>query len=131
MRLMELRELQDRLDDWRKKNFPTSGATTHLLGAVEEIGELAHAHIKEEQGIRGSAKLHQNEAMDAVGDTVIYLMQYCSNRGWSFEKILNITAEHVLGRDWIADPVAGSAVNPASAIELLKEHDGDPDWEGL
>ena len=32
----------------------------------EEVGELSHAHLKSEQGIRGSVDLHRLEKIDAV-----------------------------------------------------------------
>jgi hypothetical protein len=102
-------KLQEELHAWRQYNFPNADAAQQLLGVVEEVGELSHAHLKQMQGIRGDDDLHIAEAQDAVGDIVIYLMGYCSYRGWSFTELIEATAAHVLGRDWIADPVTGNA----------------------
>jgi len=52
---------------------------------MEEAGELAHAHLKEEQNIRREED-HVANARDAVGDVVIFLMDYCNLRGWSLEE---------------------------------------------
>jgi NTP pyrophosphatase (non-canonical NTP hydrolase) len=101
--------LQDELHRWREKNFPKATSVQQLLGIVEEVGELSHAHLKEIQGIRGDSALHVAEAQDAVGDIVIYLMGYCSYRGWDFDVMVMNAATEVLKRDWIADPMGGSS----------------------
>jgi NTP pyrophosphatase (non-canonical NTP hydrolase) len=109
---MEL-TLQSRLRAWRQHNFPTSDGPTkipgaiHLLGVAEEAGELAKAHIKQEQGIRGTPEEWEKKAQDSVGDIVIYLMQYCSDRGWNFQDLVTIVATEVLTRDWIKFPFNG------------------------
>jgi len=105
--------LQRDLHLWRQRNFPTSGGPTtipgavHLLGAVEEIGELAKAHIKQEQGIRGTPRDWEYKAQDAVADTIIYLMEYCSDRGWDIGYLVNKTVQEVTSRDWIKFPFNG------------------------
>lgn len=106
---MHLMPVQSRIHTWRQQNFPNADATQQLLGIAEEAGELAHAHLKQMQGIRGDDNLHIEEAKDAIGDLVIYIMGYCSYRGWDLETIVRDTAEHVLKRDWIADPLAGES----------------------
>jgi NTP pyrophosphatase (non-canonical NTP hydrolase) len=70
-----------------------------LLGIVEEIGELAHAHLKEEQKIRTNEN-HDANAKDAVGDVFIYLMGYCISRGWSLEECIERAWDEVKKRDW-------------------------------
>lgn len=85
---------------WATKNFGLyRPAYQPLLGAVEEIGELAHAHLKNEQDIRTSED-HMADAKDAVADTIIYLVDYCNLRGWDLELILSSTWEEVKKRDW-------------------------------
>lgn len=103
----ELEVIQRVVHEWRQRNFPDADATQQLLGVAEELGELSHSHLKEMQGIRGDSGLHQANAKDAVGDLMIYLMGYCSCRGWDIRKILIDTADHVLKRDWIANPEDG------------------------
>ena len=99
--------LQESHRVWGLHNFGKIPIHQPLLGALEELGELAHAHLKEEQGIRGSSEKHIADAKDAVGDTVIYLMDYCNRRGWSFAEILADTCESVWQRDWKKDPTKG------------------------
>lgn len=62
-------------DDWVARNFPgDNDGRQSILGCVEELGELAHAHLKEEQGIRGTPEEHQAAAQDAIGDLTVYLL---------------------------------------------------------
>jgi NTP pyrophosphatase (non-canonical NTP hydrolase) len=103
----QLQKLQLQLHTWRMRNFPGVSARDQLLGAVEEIGELAHADLKGRQSIRGSVEEHEEEAKDAVADTIIYLMGYCSVRGWDLSSILEETATEVMKRDWIKYPTDG------------------------
>jgi len=106
---MDLDVLQDTIHDWRKRNFGEHILPyEQLLGVVEEVGELAHAHLKNQQGIRGyNREKFESEAQDAVGDILIFLMGYCSLYGWSMADILQVTAANVMARDWIEDPVSG------------------------
>lgn len=110
--MVDLTELQYQIHEWRKRNFPGANSIQQLLGVTEEVGELSHAHLKAMQGIRGTPQQHQEAAMDAVGDILIYLMGYCSCLGWKIEGILEATTARVLARDWIADPVAGGEGKP-------------------
>jgi NTP pyrophosphatase (non-canonical NTP hydrolase) len=99
--------LQGEMHDWRLRNFPEADPEQQLLGVVEEVGELAHAHLKDIQGIRGDAYKHEAESRDAIGDMLIYLMGYCSYREWSLAKILLDTWQDVKQRNWIANPEDG------------------------
>lgn len=74
-------DLQFEVIGWASRNFPDSEHWQPLLGAVEELGELAHSHLKESQGIRKTSEEHQIKAKDAIGDIIIYLAHYCSLRG--------------------------------------------------
>lgn len=98
-----LRILQHQVRDWAKQNFGDVPTWMPLMGAMEELGELSHAHLKEAQDIR----LHENhpeKAKDAVGDLIVYLAHYCSVRGFDLEDIVNETWEKVSKRDWRKDP---------------------------
>ena len=99
-----LRKLQEEQKVWVAHNFGTDRPAYHpLLGAVEELGELAHAHLKGEQGIRTNED-HEAAAKDAVADVVIYLADYCTSRGFDFETLVQETWNLVKQRDWKKDP---------------------------
>lgn len=99
METRSLQELQKEIKEWADKNFGDRFCHQPLLGAVEEIGELAHAHLKEEQNIRMNEN-HVENKMDAIGDVVIYLIDYCNVEGFDFSDILYGTWEHVKKRNW-------------------------------
>jgi len=81
------------------------------MGVFEEVGELAHVHLKHLQSIRGFATSTETLElkMDAVGDILIFLMGYCSYEGFDMFHALELTASSVLRRDWLADPVTGGS----------------------
>ena len=100
-----LNKMQGDLFYWDKKNFGDQPAYRSLLGAFEELGELAHAHLKEEQGIRESD--YEADAKDAIGDTIIYLANYCNARGFNLQSIISDTWNQVRQRDWVKYPKTG------------------------
>lgn len=65
-------------DEWVARNFPPYEGeipgNDSILGCIEELGELCHAHLKLKQGIRGTPAEHNAAAQDAIGDIVVYLM---------------------------------------------------------
>lgn len=100
---LTLRQLQEEQRAWVAHNFPGRESYEPLLGAVEELGELAHAHIKAKQGIR-SHENHDAATRDAVADVVIFLADYCTAKGIDFQAALEETWAVVKRRDWRADP---------------------------
>ncbi len=105
--MMTFNDLQTEVAKWGRHNFPKSLPHHPLLGASEEIGELAHAHLKSEQGIRGTYTEHHVAKADAVGDIVIYLAHYCELNGLNFTLCVQIAWDGVKKRDWIAFPGNG------------------------
>ena len=101
--MLTFRQLQDEQKVWVAANFGARPAWHPLLGAVEELGELAHAHLKEQQGIRKTEN-HIENAKDAVADTIIYLSDYCSARGFDLQEIVESTWSKVRQRDWKKNP---------------------------
>lgn len=99
--------LQERAHAWQVKNFGEQPASRMLMGVVEEVGELAHAQLKMEQGIRGSAAEHEATGKDAVGDILVYLANYCSMKGWSMQEAIEETWAAVSKRDWKLFPKNG------------------------
>lgn len=105
---MSLKRIQAEQNDWSKRNFPNKKPHQPILGAAEEVGELAHAFLKMEQGIRGTKEEHSEKMRDAIGDCCIFMMDLCNQMGWDFEEIIQQTWQHVQKRDWVADPLQDS-----------------------
>jgi NTP pyrophosphatase (non-canonical NTP hydrolase) len=70
-----LSQIQREVGEWAWRNFKekATGLNPHL-GVIEELGELAKAVLKKDQGIRGTPDKHDADAVDAIGDIMIYLL---------------------------------------------------------
>jgi len=102
---MLLSQLQREHKRWLEHNFPSQKSHDALLGLIEEVGELAHAHLKHEQGIRDMTEVeYRIQAADAIGDIVIYLASYCNTNEFSLPLIVKETWDRVKQRDWRKDP---------------------------
>ena len=101
-----LRQLQSEQREWVDHNFPKRADYYHLLGVMEELGELAHARLKGLEKIRDNGNLEMKE-MDAIGDLVIFLMGYCNDRNFDLQDIVESTWENVKLRDWRKFPKNG------------------------
>lgn len=99
--MFNLTKFQEEVKKWTNRNFGPSYGSGYrpLLGAIEELGELAHAHLKTEQNIRINED-HIHNKKDAIGDIIIYLTDYCNGQGFSLEEILETTWNEVKQRDW-------------------------------
>lgn len=108
---MDLRALGREVEEWERRNFgpPSYMGYASLLGVIEEVGELAHHHLKQLDGIRGTPEEHQAGAADAIGDIVIFLLSYCIVRGFDLETIIESTWARVKARDWTKDKQTGGA----------------------
>lgn len=99
-----LRQLQSEQRPWQAHNFPGRPAHYPLLGAIEELGELAHAHLKGDQAIRYTPAQILAKKADAVADCIIFLADYCSASGIDIEDAVAETWAKVKQRDWKANP---------------------------
>ena len=73
----EFSKIQREVGSWAWKNFKEKASGMNpLLGIIEEIGELSKAILKKDQGIRGTPEKHDRDAVDAIGDIMIYLMNH-------------------------------------------------------
>jgi NTP pyrophosphatase (non-canonical NTP hydrolase) len=104
---LNLFELQNEHREWLAHNFPDQQKHDALLGLVEEVGELAHAHLKNSQGIRGTSAEHLEAMSDAIGDIVIYLASYCNTNGFDLEGCVVNAWFEVKQRDWQKHPKTG------------------------
>src|SRR5260370_35804177 len=106
---MTLKELQQEVAIWADKNFKYRERHQQLLGVIEEVGELAHAHLKNEQRIRGQEDILKTAAdkIDAIGDIVIYLADYCNTNDLNLSACVDSTWSIVKQRDWIKYPTDG------------------------
>ncbi len=95
---------------WQYTNFGLVPMEDSFMGIVEELGELSHALLKEKQGIRVNEN-HTENAIDAIGDVIIYIISLCNSQGWDFETIIETTWEEVKKRDWIKYPETGRPPN--------------------
>lgn len=101
-----LKRLQKEQRLWIEHNFKDHPNWMFLLGVMEELGELVHAHLKYAQGIRIEEPHHENKK-DAIGDIVIFLSGYCTAEGIDFEKTVQKTWDKVKQRDWKINPKNG------------------------
>jgi len=105
---INLNDLQQKFYIWLEHNFPNTTKDAQLIGVMEELGELSHAHLKLKQGIRGATvEKNLSEIKDSIGDIVIYLINYCNVSGLNFEECVQKASDEVLKRDWIKYPENG------------------------
>jgi len=103
-----MKKIQKEIKEWANKNFGEDRPNYWpLLGIGEELGELHHAFLKKEQKIRKGEELYQDAAKDALGDMLIYMMDFCAIEGFDFEDILETTWNEVKKRDWTKNPEEG------------------------
>ncbi len=100
---MLLSDIQEEMKPWLRHNFGDRPAWQPLLGLMEELGELSHAFLKREQGIR-TAEDHDAAIRDGVADILIYLMDFCNAEGINLATALRETWARVKQRDWKANP---------------------------
>lgn len=111
-RFRELIDFQKAHSKWVSYNFPEQLPHQPLLGLAEEVGELAHAHLKREQGIRGMDKTVAVDAKikDSIGDIMIYLTSYCNANGYSLALCFIDAWNEIKDRDWVNYPETGKPV---------------------
>jgi len=105
---IDLRKIQIQQAEWSEKNFGPQTPNRMILGITEELGELCHAELKNQQGIRVNEN-HEEKMKDAVGDIVIYLLAYCNEKDFNIETIIKDTWMQVKLRDWRKNRENGDA----------------------
>lgn len=110
--MITLNELQKEVKIWADRNFGTDRNHLHpLLGVAEEVGELNHAILKMEQGIRGSKSKHYVEAKDAIGDIIVFLADFCAQNGFDLQECVDMAWNTASKRDWTKSVSKGDADN--------------------
>lgn len=110
---MSLRQKQEEVLEWSTRNFGEVPNTqipvriSSFLGMVEEMGEMAHAILKMSEGIRGSTAVHEAKMKDAIGDIIVFLLDFCGRNGLDAQNILHVVWERVKRRDFNADKMYG------------------------
>lgn len=97
-------DLQTEAKKWTQHNFPNAKPYQPLLGIIEEVGELAHAHLKAEQGIR-DPKIESK--VDAIADAIVFMAHYCTLNNIDLQSAIYETWQEVKKRDWVKFPVNG------------------------
>lgn len=105
--MSELRVLQNEVAEWADRNFTGEKPHQPLLGLGEETGELMHAHLKGEQGIRHTKGEIYKMKKDAVGDIFIFLAHYCHLNNLDLQDCIEQTWQQVQKRDWTKNKVDG------------------------
>lgn len=112
----DLTGLQAEVAAWSERNFGDQPSVNPLLGIGEELGELTeeadhvsslililgrlhHAYLKRYQDIRSNEN-HSAAIRDAVGDIIIYLLDFCHRENVSLERCLIDAWNEVKQRDW-------------------------------
>lgn len=105
---MTFKQLQDEVAKWSNYNFPHNKDYYPLCGMVEELGELHHARLKWEQGIREmSSNDYVLKQEDALGGILIYMAYYCALNYLDLQFIIEKVWEEVKERDWKRFPKNG------------------------
>jgi NTP pyrophosphatase (non-canonical NTP hydrolase) len=96
-----LTKIQEEHADWSARKFGYQSGAELILIAVEEMGELAHAHTR---GCRAKYKTSTEPAggwrlhcSNGVGDVVIALMGYCSKLNLDFPMVVERVWEELKG----------------------------------
>jgi len=96
--MKSLNQIQEEVEIWSKENFSFRQFHHTYLGAMEEMGELAHARLKFEQRLYGS-EYYTDETKDAIGDLIIFLMGICQQHDMKVEDVVNECWEYVKTRN--------------------------------
>lgn len=95
-----LRELQDQLKPLLP---PTETDLTLTIKLMRFLGHLSHAHLKTEQGIRGSTDKHTEAGQIAISRFVNHLCLMSCIFSIDFDKLVNTTWDKVRQRVWNVD----------------------------
>jgi NTP pyrophosphatase (non-canonical NTP hydrolase) len=87
---MSYADVEMKIIQWAeaRKIIPNSSPETQLLKAMSELGELADATIKKDK----------EDVMDAVGDTMVCLINYCALQDINLVDCMQIAYDTIKNR---------------------------------
>ena len=102
-------QLQDRAVSYSKRNFGEhyGSGYRNLIGVMEELGELAHAQLKGEQNIKHTQEEILLMKIDAVGDILIFLANYCDSQGLAMGDCVLSALNEIEKRDFVKNQITG------------------------
>lgn len=116
-------KLQSEVGEWSSDNFPGQPDVNPFLGSSEEVGELAEDLNLEEDPT--------SEELDAVGDIVVYLADFCYIRGLSLEECYKMRTDinnkhNNFFREWVASrgQLSRSVLKQRQGIRLDEDRVG-------
>ena len=115
----DIAEMQHRMGTWWTRNFGHNAndiPTMSLLALGEEVGELYRAHLKQEQGIRGTREQWDREIEKECGDVFVTLAVYAYRKGVDLEKAIKERWDVVEKRDWVNNPTTGGKEKEAKSL---------------
>ncbi len=115
-----IHRLQELIGAWiDRQPFRDQAAHQPLLGIAEEVGELCHAHLKHEQGIRGmnNEDLANTKKLDALGDIFVYMAGYARANNLSLAEAIRLAWTTVRARDWNEEKTGLTGVDVVRVLD--------------
>ena len=99
---MNIDRFQNVIAAWRFTKFGPHVANGHqpLIGIMEELGELSHAHLKGEQGIKHSPEEIIRLKVDAIGDILVFLCGYCDSQNLLLSDCAEVAWKEIKDREY-------------------------------
>jgi len=122
-------DIADEIRDWSTRNFPRNTPEEPLLGMGEELGEIKHALLKIRQGIRGTPDELRAELADAIGDFIIFMLDYTWRREIDVSNMLEMAYTRALPPELYDEGDAPASWSLAflsltlGQLELAEAHD--------
>lgn len=117
-------DLQEEMIPWLEHNFPNQTPHQSVLGVCEEAGELAHAELKLQQGIRGTQAEHEEAMKDAIADIIIFCCNLAVTKGWNLRQIVYQVWSEVKKRDWKNNARTGKAESKMAKTKAVSPKSG-------
>jgi NTP pyrophosphatase (non-canonical NTP hydrolase) len=122
---MELfNQLKNEVGEWSDENFPDQPTVNPFIGSSEEAGELSECLNTERQP--------NEEELDAVGDILVYLADFCYKRGIDYQEAYERSEEienqyDEFFREWVASrgQLSRSILKRRQGIRMEEDRVGD------